>query len=144
MENLRKQAQEQYDKVKKMNFMSAMQYTNGGYNQFRLIYEKPGKLGDYLYPSHGEKNQKSRKDLYEEFAFKANQLFREMMEEYTLGVDETISKEDRDNMYRDAWNRGHANGYNEVWNYYQDVTDLYGKIQSGNITRDEFDEYLDI
>jgi len=137
---LRAQAQEQYDRAQGMDFVAAMQYTEGGYNQFRLIYERPGALGEYLYPDNRDQE---RKALYREFSYKADQLLRQMMEAHTINVDE-VSQEDRDNMWRDAWNRGHSNGYNEVWNYYTDVVDMYDKVQHGHIQREEFDEYLDI
>lgn len=123
-----------------MNFVAAMQYTEGGYNQFRLIYERPDALGDYLYPKGKDE---ARRALYSEFSCNATQLFRQMMEAHTINVDE-VSQEDRDNMWRDAWNRGHSNGYNEIWNYYTEVVDMYDRVQSGQIQRDEFDEYLDI
>ena len=51
IESLRAEAQAQHDRTQQMNFLAAMQYTEGGFNQFRLIYERPGALGEYLYPS---------------------------------------------------------------------------------------------
>lgn len=137
---LRAQAQEQHDKVQGMDFVTAMQYQEGGYNQFRLIYERPGELGDYLYPKGKDQD---RRTLYGEFSHKADQLFRKMMEEHTINVDD-VSQEDRDNMWRDAWNRGHAHGYNEVWSYYMEVTEMYNRVQNGEIQREAFDDYLDI
>lgn len=137
---LRAQAQEQYDKVVTMNFEAAMQYTKGGYNQFRLIYERDGDFGNYLYPK-GKDND--RLALYNEFSHKANQLFRQKMEEHHIIVTD-VSEQDRADMYLDAWNRGHASGYNEVWNYYMEVTEMYDKVRKGQMERVEFDDYLDI
>jgi len=65
------------------------------------------------------------------------------MESHIINVDE-VSQVDRDNMWRDAWNRGHSNGYKQVWNDYIEVVEMYDKVQSGQIQREEFDDYLDI
>lgn len=137
---LRALAQSQYDTVASMDFVEAMQDVSPGYNHFRLIYEQPGELGTYLYPSDGDRN---RRALYSEFSHMSDSLFRQMMETHTINVDE-VSQEDRDNMWRDAWNRGHSNGYREVWSYYTEVVDMYDRVQRGQIQREEFDEYLDI
>lgn len=139
LKSLRNEAQRQHDLVQNMNFLDALKDVDG-YNQFRRIYERPGDLGDYLYPS--DRNSE-RLDLYREFSHKADVLFRKMMEAFQLNVDE-VSQEDRDNLFRDAWNRGHSCGFNEIWNYYQEGVDMYDKMVSNEITSDEFEDYLDI
>jgi hypothetical protein len=138
--DLRVIAQAQHDKVKGMDFVAAMKEEAGGYNQFRLIYERPRALGEYLYPNGKDQE---RKALYYEFSWAADQLFRQMMEAHTINPGES-TQQDKDDMWRDAWNRGHSNGYNEVWNYYTEVVEMYDKVQNGQIQREEFDDYLDI
>jgi hypothetical protein len=142
--SLKEQAQAQYDKVKEMNFLAALQYTEGGYNQFRLIYERPGELGTYLYPAD---NNVDRKNLYREYSHLATQLFREKMEEHELGSSENLTleeKKDRAFLYHHAWESGHANGFNEVYNCYLEAIEEYNKFQNGTITREEFEDFLNI
>jgi hypothetical protein len=136
---LRDQAEAQYKKVEEMDFVLAMKSDSSGYNQFRLIYDRPGEFGTYLYPANKDVD---RKNLYREFENKANLLFQTKMEEYE--TDSAITREDKDNLFRDAWSRGHANGYSEVWHFYGVGLEKYDRYAKGEINRDEFEDYLEI
>ena len=118
---LRKMAEDQIKVVMGMD-LDEMLDSEGGYSPLRMVYERNG---NYLYPMNmkrDDKDYRKRMDLYNEYSNKADEIFRETLEDY-YDVKE-LPQQTKNKLFSQAWEKGHSSGYNEVRYYYDELVDL--------------------
>jgi hypothetical protein len=119
---LKEMAEKQIEDIRDMDVWEMIQCDESRYSHIRKVYER---AGIYLYPSDlkkDDKNYKKRMDLYREYSNRADEIFREKLEDYYH--TDKLPQKTKDKLWGKAWEQGHSAGYNDVACAYEDISDV--------------------
>jgi len=128
---LREKADKQIEIVKGISLHNAVDESKGekGYSPLRMVYERPGSyLHSYGYKNSTKEQKKVLDKLYNEYSSKTNVIFKELLEkEYGVTLSE-VSEKGKESIFYRAWDKGHSNGYREVYYCYIDNIEFVKEI----------------
>tara|TARA_B100001173_G_scaffold286214_1_gene273731 strand:- start:2201 stop:2704 length:504 start_codon:yes stop_codon:yes gene_type:complete len=128
---LREKADKQIVIVKEMSVNNAVDESKGekGYSPLRMIYDRSGSyLHSYGYKNSTKEQKKVLNNLYNEYSSKTNVIFKELLEKEYGGTLSKVSEKGKESIFYRAWDKGHSNGYREVYYCYIDNIEFVKEI----------------
>ena len=128
---LREKADKQIEIVKEMSVHNAVDESKGekGYSLLRMVYDRSGSyLHSYGYKNSTKEQKKVLNNLYNEYSSKTNVIFKELLEKEYVATLSEVSEKAKESIFNRAWDKGHSNGYREVYYCYIDNIEFVKEI----------------